>query len=398
MRRTLICIALVSVFFSNAQQVYKKGSIIDSIPVNGSENDHYALYLPMSFSPDSLSSIVFIFEPAGRGKIGIEPFIESAESYGHILVSSNNIRNGPYDRNFELANKWFTEVFSNFSIHKNQIYLAGFSGGSRLASAIAVLTDQIEGVIACGGGFSQNPAHTPYKPGFSYVGLCGNRDMNFMEMHGVRAYLNKLNITNTLITYEGEHRWPPSEQLLLAFDWLAVEAHKKDKKTQAAEWLANSYRKAVLQARQNSEKGWSLQTAEAYERIIQTYDPLFTVDSISTKLSQLKKSKKYKQAQKSLEAAFDKEKKLFAAFVERFNRDYQNTNKAGLSWWKRELTTVEGKSTMSDLEIDQMTDRIRSRVFVMAYERMQHAVPKPTIEQKAFCEAICKLAYPEQTN
>ena len=38
-------------------------------------------------------------------------------------------------------------MFSDFNIDSKRIYTAGFSGGSRLASAIAVLTDQIQGVI-----------------------------------------------------------------------------------------------------------------------------------------------------------------------------------------------------------------------------------------------------------
>ena len=60
--------------------------------------------------------------------------------------------------------------------------LSGFSGGSRLACAIASLTDQFTGVIACGTGFPQIPEYIPSFQKYAYVGLCGNRDFNYSKM------------------------------------------------------------------------------------------------------------------------------------------------------------------------------------------------------------------------
>ncbi|NHF59027.1 hypothetical protein FK220_006730 [Flavobacteriaceae bacterium TP-CH-4] len=396
MKKILAVIGLAMAFFSNAQHAYEKGTIIDSIPVGASNNETFALYLPQSFNENELSPIVFVFDPAGRGKTGIKPFIPSAETHGYILVCSNNIRNGPYERNFELANRWFTHIFSNFSISEKQMYVAGFSGGSRLASAIAVLTNQMAGVIACGAGLSQHTSHTPSNHDFSYVGLCGNRDMNYLEMTGVQKFLNKLNVNNTLITYEGDHRWPPSEQLLKAFDWLALQSHKKGTKMQSDDFLIRSYRRSWEEAQKNQINKNPLEAAQGYERIIKSYGSLFATDSISTQLTNLKKTKHYKNAEKNREVAFRKEEMLTKTFIERFNQDYKKPQKANHSWWKRELEKIGETSGATNFEMNRMADRVKYKVFAMAYERMQLATPPPSEKQIAFCKAVGNLVFPKE--
>ncbi|WP_103070811.1 hypothetical protein [Aquimarina sediminis] len=227
MRLQLFVFLWWGVLLGNAQQVFEKGKVIDSISVFENSSETFALYLPTSFDASKPSSIVFIFEPAARGKVGITPFIEASEAYSHILICSNNNRNGPYAGNFDIANRLFEFVFSNFKVHENQVFLAGFSGGARLASTIAVMTNQIAGVIGCGAGFSENQSQMPSIQQFSYVGICGNRDMNYTEMLTVKKYLQQLNFNHTLITYDGNHSWPPSKEILKAFDWLAIQSHKK---------------------------------------------------------------------------------------------------------------------------------------------------------------------------
>ena len=137
---------------TNGQNAFEAGKLTDSIPVSNTFNETFALYLPASFVASKASPILFIFEPAGRGRLGVETFIEVSETYGHILVCSNNSRNGPYERNLNIAANLFDHIFSSFNINEDQMYFAGFSGGSRLAWALAFAAGNITGVIACGAG------------------------------------------------------------------------------------------------------------------------------------------------------------------------------------------------------------------------------------------------------
>ena len=44
-----------------------------------------------AYFKENKSAVIFIFDPAARGKIGIQAFIAAAEEYNYILVCSNKI-------------------------------------------------------------------------------------------------------------------------------------------------------------------------------------------------------------------------------------------------------------------------------------------------------------------
>ena len=393
MKKLIFGLCLFAVFFLSAQATYETGAIIDSIPIPNKDGESFSLYLPESFRHDALSSIVFIFEPMGRSKLGIEVFIEAAETYGHILVCSSAIKNGPYQRNFEMTEDLINHVFSKFNINENQIYLAGFSGGSRLASAIASLTNIAAGVIACGAGFTTS--HTPSTQEFDYVGICGNKDMNFMEMMSVRRYLQSLKFNNTLFTFDGNHRWPPQEQILKAFDWLSIEAHKKGHIKKSEKGLRTSYDKNLKFAKKTETNKNPIRAIEEYERVLSTYKAFYPLDSIATKVQALKKGKANISAEKSRKIAFGKENKYTEILVSRFNEDFNSIKKANVSWWKKQLTRIDNEKDSADSEFENMVERLRYKIYAMAYEKMVFVTPKASKEQVAFCKEICKLIYPK---
>ena len=168
----------------------------------------------------------FVFDPSGKGKRGVKPFLKASEKYGYVIVCSNNSKNGPYNINFDIFNNLYSHITSTIKIERNEMYLSGFSGGSRLACAVASITDLFTGVIACGAGFPQIPEYVPSTQKYNYVGLCGNRDFNYYEMIKNKSFLNKINFNNTLITSKKKHSWPSNDDILRAFDWLYLRKLK----------------------------------------------------------------------------------------------------------------------------------------------------------------------------
>ena len=125
------------------------------------------------------------------------------------------------------------DAISNYSIDSARLYVAGFSGGSRLASAIAVLSKQMRGVIACGSGFSPNVAEQPTSENFLFAGLVGSKDMNYAEMHAAADWLSKFQVSNRLFLFDGGHRWPPANVVRRAVVWLERMARADGLKTNA---------------------------------------------------------------------------------------------------------------------------------------------------------------------
>ena len=88
-----------------------------------------------------------------RGAVPVARFKDAAEKYGYIVVGSNNSRNGPQPLSEIVSDLW-ADTHARFSIDDQRVYLAGFSGGARVAISVAFwLKDRVAGVIACGGGF-----------------------------------------------------------------------------------------------------------------------------------------------------------------------------------------------------------------------------------------------------
>ena len=144
MKRALLFLLFTSTLILSAQDNFALGQIIDPVAVEQDTDESFALYLPTTFNKNELAPVVFIFDPSAQGKSALQHFIAASERYGYILIASNDSKNGPYQLNFDIANRLFSKVFERYNIDPKRIYTSGFSGGARLASTIAVLTKSIQ--------------------------------------------------------------------------------------------------------------------------------------------------------------------------------------------------------------------------------------------------------------
>jgi len=361
------------------------------LSVDNSDNETFTLYLPTTYDSKKAAPILFIFSPSGNGKKAVKTFIQSAEVYNHILICSNNSRNGSLERNLNIAQRLFNHAFSNFSILENRIYLAGFSGGARLATAIASVSNQIEGVISCGAGFISAPNYLPSKPTFSYAGLCGDRDMNYREMFDVKTYLDQLTLNNALFIFDGKHQWPPNEQLLLAFNWLEMEAIKKGHITKSKEEIQQRYLDDFNIAQTIEKNNQLLIASLHYDRILSSYDSFIDLDTVRQQLSTIKKSKKYSKSLKDRKRAFEKESVLNAFFLNRFDKDYQKPHKKSLDWWGKEFDKIEKQKAKANIQIVKMYERVLFNIFVTAYSVSNQDNSNISQAQRLFTESLISL-------
>ncbi len=392
----LLKIILLFCFLTSFAQQNKitKGQIIDTVFVDKNIGESFSLYLPNQYDPNILSPIVFIFDPMARGKAGIHPFIKSSEKYGYILVCSNNAKNGPYDQNFQITDRLFKMVFLNFKIDENRIYTSGFSGGSRLASTIAIITKQIQGVVACGAGFSSNSGIIPSTETFSYAGIVGNQDMNYIEMHNTKGFLNKINLSNELFVFDMNHRWPSQKQILKAFDWLQLEAYKKNIIPENKDDIKKIYFSYYSDAVNFENENNVLSAAEVYERIIRNFQKYYQLDSINEKLTHLRKNEQYKNEITLLASNFKEEEILSKKFIDQFNKDFNRRN-YNSKWWKSEIFKLKKKIENGDTNRKNMLNRVQYKVFAHAIETASHGNNIRKTSQSIFCYDICILIYPK---
>ncbi|WP_406682946.1 hypothetical protein N1F78_09640 [Seonamhaeicola sp. MEBiC1930] len=367
MIKTITPLFIFFTVFTFSQNQFEKGVIIDSIPVGNNEGETFALYLPNSFNQKNISSAIYVFDPSGKGRNGLKPFIKASEKYGYIIFCSNNSKNGPYEKNFKIFNNLFSHTTSVFKIRNNSIYLSGFSGGSRLACAIATLTEQFTGVIACGAGFPQVPEYMPSTQSYDYVGICGNRDFNYSEMIENKIFLNQAKFNHTLITNNSKHKWPNENEILKAFNWLNLQKQKKQASIKDKEQILNLYLNDFNEILKNEENNELIFASENYERLLDNYSSFITIDSIQKKFDKLKQSGAYLEQTKQLSEIFMRETTLNHKLLTRFDEDLKKPNNKRLAWWRKQLNKLDLIEKSSNLAIKNMIFRTKFKVFATVY-------------------------------
>src|SRR4029450_7095572 len=106
-----------------------------------------------------------------------------------------------------------------FSIDPQRVYLAGMSGGARVATGIALGKNNIAGVIASSAGYpdSQPRASVP----FAIFSTAGTEDFNYIEM---RLLDRKLTSPHFLAVFHGGHTLPPDTVAFDALGWMELPA------------------------------------------------------------------------------------------------------------------------------------------------------------------------------
>jgi len=214
-----LTLALCLCAASARSQTLQPGTIIDRVVCSDDAAQTYALYLPPGYTPERTWSVLLAFHPAARGRLMVEKYQAAAEQYGYIVAASNNSRNGPYADSMAAAQAMMTDVSRRFSVDPRRVYLAGMSGGARVAMGIALANNNVAGVIASSAGYpdSQPRASVP----FAVFSTAGIEDFNYIEM---RLLDRKLTSPHFLAVFEGGHSLPPDDIAFDALEWMELRA------------------------------------------------------------------------------------------------------------------------------------------------------------------------------
>src|SRR5579863_8275085 len=144
--------ALLSCAQFVASQTAKAGELpnpgqISNVICAADENQSYALYLPSNYTAAKRWPILYLFDPGGRGRRPLDLYRDLAETYGFIFAGSNNSKNFSGNQSAAVNAIWQDTHF-RLSLDDRRIYTSGFSGGARVAGAMALSSPgQIAGVI-----------------------------------------------------------------------------------------------------------------------------------------------------------------------------------------------------------------------------------------------------------
>lgn len=204
------------------------GQIIDRVTCAADPSQSYALFVPADYTPSRTWPVIFAFDAGGRGRTPVERYQAAAERYGYIVVGSNNSRNGSTEISRILA-AMTTDVAERLAVDPKRVYLAGMSGGARVALGIALASKDIAGVIASSAGYPDSRVRKTLP--FPLFATAGTDDFNHLEM---RRLDRELSTTHRLVIFAGGHVWLSSDLALQAVEWMELQSMKAGLKARTA--------------------------------------------------------------------------------------------------------------------------------------------------------------------
>lgn len=332
-------------------QDLQPGQIIERVLCKNAPNQSYALYLPSNYSATKKWPLIAAFDPGARGSVPVEHFKEAAERYGYIVCGSNTSRNGPLPPSAEAAKAMLGDVAARFSIDDKRLYLTGFSGGARAASAIAVwLSGSVAGLIGCGAGLATSIEPSASLP-FVFYGTVGVEDFNYPEMRQLDRALETAGVAHHVEVFEGGHSWAPSEVCIRAIEWMELQAMKSARRSSDHSFIDRLFKNAQDSAIADESGGRAYDAWVGYAAIAAGFKGLRDVAEFEKKAASLKGSKAVKQA---LSKDRDQENEQLRRVRELFGlRSRLNTPATGGS--SPDEGSYQGSAPASDSETRQTT-------------------------------------------
>jgi hypothetical protein len=365
-----------------------KGKVIDSMICQSQNSQSYALYLPSYYSPDKKFPCIYFFDSHARGSMPVKLYKDLAEKYGFVLIGSNVSKNGiDWPATSDVVNVLMQDSRTRINIDPQRICTSGFSGGSRVASSIAILNGGVTGVIGCAAGFPT--VENEFQNKFDYFGMVGDYDFNLTEMEKLDETLEQNRFAHQLLTFDGKHDWPASSDFKTALLWIQVNAMKgnlQPKNDTVITALRNDYEKRIAAAK---SAGDVIREHELLDGIARTLDGLTDVSSYKKHSTDLISSANFKNAialQAQLQQQeLNQQQALEKQFIE------QDEN-----WWAKKIAELnQNVHNAKTKQESQMNQRLINFLGLIGYMESDHALNGNDLINAANYLKTYKMADPQ---
>jgi hypothetical protein len=391
MKNLKICLFILTaiiVVLTSCRQKHKKtktvndtlkiefGKVNLNIPCMKDGSVTYCIYVPSAYEHGKNMPVIYAFDPHADGKLPVNLLKDEAERFGYIIVGSNNSRNGlDWESNSKMIDILMDDINMKFSIDKRRIYTMGFSGGSRVASLVAITKGGVNGVIGCGAGFPE--LNQPIEKKFNYLGLVGNTDFNMLEMKKLDDDLTNMGFRHHIEIFKGKHEWPPTSMIPDIFTWLEFNATRDNLIARKDTLLINSLLRCQKQLetfnRQKDLYGEYLM----YKKIISYFDQLTDISEYQKMVKEMETSNALKKILKKNANLEKKELELQQYYTEAMQTK-------DTIWWGMEIKKIKLKDAdPSIIEESLMLKRVLNYLSMVAYMNSSGALNAFKTEEAA---------------
>lgn len=299
-RELAVCLVLLAVAFCGCAYPQEKipSAEIVKVTCTADTTQSYTVYLPSAYTPAKRWPLIYLFDPGGRGKRPVELYKDIAEKYGLILAGSNNSRNFSSDQSKSVNAVWL-DTHQRFALDDRRLYTSGFSGGARVAGAMALGCPQckIAGVIAHGAGYPSNRKKENER--VAYYLAVGDQDFNWPEVMQIRREREEQNLPYRVQVFPGTHQWAPPAVMEDAVEWMMLRAMQQGTVARDDAFIDRLYRQREKDAEDAETRKDVLAQLAAYRALASDFAGVKEVTDAEKKLAQFKSSPALKAAWKA---------------------------------------------------------------------------------------------------
>lgn len=285
--------------------------------------------------------LIVVIDPHAEGKKAALLFEDIANQYNCTVIGLTDVQNGSQDF-IDRINKNINGAVAKFNLQVKQLYLAGFSGGARMAFSYCATYPQIvSGLLMCGAGMPQNS-----NLALPTSLIIGTKDANFSEQYKSPFSQELFNDNRLNIVFDGQHQWPDKKFLNLGMSFLLIKNNQQNFTT------PDKFLNAVInELKKSSDKYIYFKALEA-----------------AYKLSSGEQKNKYKSSINSLVANNEFKNyitKLESSLNEEVARNqmlYNSLQTKDINWWKKEIKSIEKK--MDSKNVLEANSYYRTKAFL----------------------------------
>lgn len=340
----------------------------------------YQVFIPAHEKSEHDLPLLVAIDPHGSGKTAVEHLKEAASTYPAVLVASNLIQNDDPEYLRQL-DELISDAKKRLPVG-NRIYLAGFSGGARMALSYA-LNHPVNGVIASGAFAGADQLAEIKSP---VVGLIGMDDFNFLET--VQFILNpgRLPSNAHVELTQASHQWPEKARLANVFGWfrLSDESDKKFSNEVVAQYV-KTQRSRIDSLIETNE----LLPAACICRNMASVGQFEKIGAFSPELNELTNREAYKKQIDQLVESLRFELKMRQTYGQALLEQNQ-------AWWKKEISALHEKMNSEPNEITRMAyKRLSGFIGIFCYTYSKQFAAKRDVPHLEQILMVYRLAEPE---
>jgi predicted esterase len=286
------------------------GEMVEGIACHTDRTQTYTLYVPSTYAEGRLYPVLLVFDPRGRSLRAAELFRDAAETYGWIIVSSDNTRSdGPWEPNAKAIEALWPEIHIRLPIDNQRIYAAGFSGGAAVAGFLARSTEKVVGIVACGGRALEELLEGG---GVAVFATAGDTDFNYVETNRLDEFLSAQGSPHRLVIFKGSHSWMPSSVAREAVEWFEILAMRDGARNRDPHLVDSLFESNLARARALASEGRHVDAARRLREMERTYDGLSDTSTAKEIADGLETGDPYRRQRKALTRAVGSEEACLA--------------------------------------------------------------------------------------